>query len=181
MLIESVILPIISSIILPIRLFSRRLYHNRFADRAVGNDTLGSMMTYVQGRRQVMTLATLTTVVGALLLVYLFWAVPPWLPNGDTSNAALLLLFLGLLTLVFGLGSLVALALHRRWPALAGVRDARRRADPWVATRQGVLLAIAVGVMLLLTLLRMLDVAFALVTLVLAGLIEGFFQNRRPR
>jgi hypothetical protein len=26
-----------------------------------------------------------------------------------------------------------------------------------------------------------LDVAFALVTLVLAGLIEGFFQNRRPR
>ena len=34
---------------------------------------------------------------------------------------------------------------------------------------------------LLLTLLRMLDVAFALVTLVVAGPIEGFFQNRRPR
>jgi ABC-type branched-subunit amino acid transport system permease subunit len=88
---------------------------------------------------------------------------------------------LGLLALVFGLGALAALALHRRWPALAGVRDPRRRADPWVAARQGVLLALAVGVMLLLTLMRMLDVAFALVTLVLAGLIEGFFQNRRTR
>lgn len=128
-----------------------------------------------------MSLAALTTVVGALLVTYVLWAVPPWLPSGETNNAALLLLSLGLLTLVFGLGSLVALALHRRWPALAGVRDVRRRADPWVAARQGVLLALAVGVMLLLTLLRMLDVAFALVTLVLAGLIEGFFQNRRPR
>jgi ABC-type branched-subunit amino acid transport system permease subunit len=128
-----------------------------------------------------MILATLTTVAGSLLLFYVFWDVPPWLPSGETNNAALLLLFLGLLTLVFGLGTLVALALHRRWPALAGVRDVRRRADPWVAARQGVLLALAVGVMLLLTLMRMLDIAFALVTLVLAGLIEGFFQNRRPR
>ena len=61
------------------------------------------------------------------------------------------------------------------------MRDPRRRADPWVAARQGVLLSLAVGVMLALTLLRMLDLAFALVTLVLAGLIEGFFQNRRTR
>jgi hypothetical protein len=139
------------------------------------------MMTQGQGRRQVMSVAALATVVGSLLLFYVLWAVPPWLPGGETNNAALLLLFLGLLTLVFGLGSLVALALHRRWPSLAGIRDPRRRADPWVATRQGLLLALAVGVMLVLTLMRMLDVAFALVTLVLAGLIEGFFQNRRPR
>jgi hypothetical protein len=61
------------------------------------------------------------------------------------------------------------------------VRDRRRRADPWVAARQGILLALAVGVMLLLTRLGMMDIAFALVTLVLAGLIEGFFQNRRVR
>ena len=128
-----------------------------------------------------MSVATLTAVVGALLLIYVLAAVPPWLPNGKMNNAGLLLFFLGLLALVFGVGALVALALHRRWPGLAGVRDARRRADPWVAVRQGVLLAVAVGVMLLLTLLQMLDVAFALVTLVLAGLIEGFFQNRRTR
>lgn len=139
------------------------------------------MMTHGQGRRQVMSLATLAAAVGILLLLYLLWAVPPLLDDGRTNNAALALFILGLLALVFGLSSLVALALHRRWPALAGVRDRRRRADPWVAARQGTLLALAVGVMLLLTLLGMLDIAFALVTLVLAGLIEGFFQNRRPR
>ena len=137
------------------------------------------MMT--QARRQVMSVATLAAVAGTALLIYLLWGVPPTLPSGQTNNAALLLFLLGMLALVFGLGSLVALALHRRWPNLAGVRDPRRRADPWVAARQGVLLALAVGIMLLLILLRMLDVAFALVTLVVAGLIEGFFQNRRPR
>jgi hypothetical protein len=128
-----------------------------------------------------MSMATVAAVAGMILLVYLLWAVPPILPDNQWNNAALLLFFLGMLALVFGLGSLVALALHRRWPALAGVRDPRRRPDPWVAARQGLLLALAVGVMLVLTLARMLDIAFALVTLVLAGLIEGFFQNRRPR
>lgn len=151
----------------------------RFAPATVGDDTLGVMMT--QGRRQVMSMSTIAAVVGALLLVYVLAALPPWLPNGEMNNAALILFFLGLLALVFGLGALVALALHRRWPNLAGVRDPRRRADPWVAARQGLLLAVAVGVMLLLALMRMLDIAFALVTLVLAGLVEGFFQNRRPR
>ena len=128
-----------------------------------------------------MSVATLTALAGTALLIYLLWAVPPTLPNGEINNAALVLFLLGMLALVFGLGSLVALALHRRWPHLAGVRDSRRKADPWVAARQGVLLSLAVGVILLLTLVRMLDAAFALVTLVLAGLIEGFFQNRRPR
>jgi hypothetical protein len=143
-----------------------------------------------QARRQVMSVATLAAVVGVVLLGYLLWAVPPTVPvsgssagssAAQTNNAALLLFMLGMFALVFGLGALVALALHRRWPGLAGVRDPRRRPDPWVAARQGILLALAVAVMLLLTLLRMLDVAFALVTLVLAGLIEGFFQNRRTR
>jgi hypothetical protein len=134
-----------------------------------------------QGRRQVMSMAALAAAVGMALLAYLLWAVPPTLPDGQVNNAALLLFLLGLLALVFGLGSLAALALHRRWPGLAGVRDPRRRPDPWVAARQGLLLALAVDTMLLLSLFQMLDAAFALVTLVLAGLIEGFFQNRRPR
>jgi hypothetical protein len=134
-----------------------------------------------QGRRQVMSMAALAAAVGMALLAYLLWAVPPTLPDGQVNNAALLLFLLGLLALVFGLGSLAALALHRRWPGLAGVRDPRRRPDPWIAARQGLLLALAVDTMLLLSLFQMLDAAFALVTLVLAGLIEGFFQNRRPR
>jgi hypothetical protein len=135
----------------------------------------------IQGRRQVMSVATLSALAGLGLLLYLLWAVPPTFDSGQSNNAAVLLFLMGIFALVFGLGSLVALAIHRRWPGLAGVRDPRRRPDPWVAARQGTLLALAVVVMLLLTLLRMLDVAFALVTLVLAGLIEGFFQNRRPR
>lgn len=122
--------------------------------------------------------ASLTAAAGALILGYLLWAVPPTYPDGQLNMAALILFLFGLLALVFGLGSLVALALHRRWPALAGIRDRRRKPQPWVALRQGVLLALAVGVMLVLTLLDTLDIAFALVTLVLAGLIEGFFQNR---
>lgn len=128
-----------------------------------------------------MSMAALAAAVGMALLAYLLWAVPPTLPDGQVNNAALLLFLLGLLALVFGLGSLAALALHRRWPGLAGVRDPRRRPDPWIAARQGLLLALAVDTMLLLSLFQMLDAAFALVTLVLAGLIEGFFQNRRPR
>jgi MFS family permease len=130
-------------------------------------------------RGQVMGLAAGATVVGALALSYLLWAVPPTLPTGEANSPALILFLLGMLLLVFGVGALVALALHRRWPELAGVHDLRRRADPRIAVRQGLLLALAVGIMLVLTLLRMLDVAFALVTLVLAGLLEGFFQSRQ--
>ncbi len=122
--------------------------------------------------------ASLTAAGGALLLGYLLWAVPPTFPDGEVNTAALILFLFGLLALVFGLGSLVALALHRRWPALAGLRDRRRKPQPWVALRQGALLALAVGVMLVLALVRTLDIAFALVTLVLAGLVEGFLQNR---
>ena len=123
--------------------------------------------------------AGLAALTGAAILGYILWAVPPFLSDGSANTAALILFLFGLLLLVFGVGSLVSLALHRRWPALAGVRDRRRRPAPWVALRQGALLALAVGVMLLLTLLHMFDLAFALVTLVLAGLVEGFFQNRQ--
>lgn len=163
---------------------SVQLYHTRLKTiplSPVPDDTLGDMTTQVRARRQVMTLAGLAFVLGMLLLSYLLWAVPPLLPTGELNSAALILFLAALLALIFGLGCLVALALHRRWPGLAGVRDARRRADPWVAARQGLLLTLAVAVMVVLALLQMLDVAFALVTLVLAGLIEGFFQNRRTR
>ena len=118
---------------------------------------------------------------GALVLSYILWKVPPYMPTGELNRAALILFLGGLLALIFGLGCLAALALHRRWPGLAGVRDPRRRADPWVAVRQGLLLMTAVGVIVVLALRGRSDVAFGLVTVVLAGLIEGFFQNRRPR
>lgn len=125
-----------------------------------------------------MSLATVAALTGGILLGYLLWAVPPLYPDGQVNTAALLLFIVGLLALVFGLGSLVALGLHRRWPALAGIYDRRKRPQPWIAVRQGILLATAMGVLLVLALWRTLDIAFVFVTLVLAGLLEGFFQNR---
>jgi hypothetical protein len=120
-------------------------------------------------------------VIGAALLAFILWSVPPTYPSGEPNPAALLLFLLGLLLLVFGFGGLVALALHGRWPTLAGIHDRRKRPDPGVALRQGGLLAAAVGVMGVLTYMGLLDIAFALVTLVIAGLVEAFLQNRKSR
>ncbi len=130
-------------------------------------------------RRQALGTAGSAAVIGATLLGFLLWSVPPTYPSGEPNLAALVLFLLGLLLLVFGFGGLVALALHGRWPNLAGVHDRRKRPDPGVALRQGALLAAAVGVMGVLTFLGMLDLAFALVTLVIVGLVEAFLQNRR--
>lgn len=132
-------------------------------------------------RRQALGTAGGAAAIGAALLVFILWSVPPTYPSGESNPAALLLFLLGLLLLVFGFGGLVALALHGRWPNLAGIRDRRKRPDPGVALRQGGLLAAAVGVMGVLTYMGMLDIAFALVTLVIAGLVEAFLQNRKSR
>ncbi|RIK38488.1 MAG: hypothetical protein DCC57_20865 [Chloroflexi bacterium] len=132
-------------------------------------------------RRQALGTAGGAAVSGAALLAFILWSVPPTYPSGEPNPAALLLFLLGLLLLVFGFGGLVALALHGRWPNLAGIRDRRKRPDPGVALRQGGLLAAAVGVMGVLTYLGLLDIAFALVTLVIAGLVEAFLQNRKSR
>lgn len=110
---------------------------------------------------------------------FLLYSVPPTLPDGAPNQAALLLFLFGLLLLVFGFSGLVALALHGRWPGLAGVQDRRKRPDPGVALRQAGLMAAAVGVMAVLAYLRMMDITIAVVTLVIAGLVEAFLQNRR--
>lgn len=132
-------------------------------------------------RRHALGAAGGAAMLGMAMVAFIVGSVPPTYPDGAPNQAALLLFLLGLLLLVFGFGGLVALALHGRWPALAGVRDRRRKPDPGVALRQGGLLAAAVGVMGVLTYLGMLDVAFALVTLIIAGLVEAFLQNRRSR
>jgi hypothetical protein len=130
-------------------------------------------------RGQASGAAFLAAAAGVGLLAYLLWTVPPILPDGSPNQAALILFLLGLLLLVFGFGGLVALALHGRWAGLAGVRDRRKRPDPGVALRQGLLLALAVGVMAVYTYLRTPDLAVLLVTLIIAGLVEAFLQNRR--
>jgi hypothetical protein len=123
--------------------------------------------------------ATLAALGGGALLAYLAWAVPPRSADGAANVAALAAAFVALLALAGGLGTVAALALHRRWPALAGAeRGARRTARPSTALRQGVLAGVAVAALAALSALEMLDPAFAIATLLLLGLIEAFCQSQ---
>ncbi len=114
---------------------------------------------------------------GGGLLVYIVTQVSPVDADGAllagpaTAAAAAALAALG------GVSALFALALHRRWPALAGSKGGT--ADPAVALRQGALFAAALLAVLVLALFEAADVAFVVVAFLLAGLIEAFAQNRR--
>lgn len=119
---------------------------------------------------------------GAVVLAYVLASVPPYTPNHQLSAPALLLFFAAVFLMTAGLGSLVALSLHQRWPALAGRRAALRpgqRPNGDGALRQGILLGITIAILTALSILRILDITFALVTLLLAGLIEAYAQTRR--
>lgn len=120
----------------------------------------------------------MATLAGAALLIYLLTAVPPYLPDGEVNRAALILFLVGLLLFVGGLGSLIALALHKQWPALAGAANRRSKPGAGVALRQGALLAVSVAVMVVLAYMHFLDIAFVFVTVVLAGLVEAIFRSR---
>lgn len=118
---------------------------------------------------------------GAAGLGYVVLAVPPYDADGDLSIVALLLFFACLFLLAASLGSLAALALHQHWPALAGRRQRLRPNSPPAvesALRQGILFGLVVATLLALSILRVLDITFVLVTILLAGLIEGFAQTR---
>jgi hypothetical protein len=117
------------------------------------------------------------------VLAYLILNVPPTVPGPDGSLqfnfAALILFWLSLMALSGGLGTVLALILHNRWPGLAGVRTKRSKPEPSVAVRQGVLLAVAVGVLTVLRFWHFLDIAFVFVTFLLIGLLEASLQSRR--
>jgi hypothetical protein len=129
--------------------------------------------------------ATLLILFGALAgaagLGYVLLAVPPYDAAGDLSVGALLLFFGCLFLFAGGIGALAAMALHRRWPALAGRRQRLRPYAPPpldAALRQGILFGLVVATLLALSILRVLDITFALVTILLAGLIEAYAQTR---
>ena len=136
-------------------------------------------------RNQVARWATLAALGGGALFAYLVWAVPPQTAEGAANVPALAGAFLALAALAGGLGAIVALALHRRWPALAGVdrkrtggATARATARPAVALRQGALVGVAAAALAGLSALEMLDPAFAIATLLLLGLVEAFWQSQ---
>ena len=133
-------------------------------------------------RRGLVLLTSALALIGAGGLGYVILLVPPYEAAGGLSPAALLLFFGSLFVLTAAAGALLALALHRRWPALAGQRQKLRwGATPPVeaALRQGILLGVVVATLTGLAILRVLDITFALVTVLLASLIEAFAQTRQ--
>src|SRR5262245_40220481 len=91
----------------------------------------------------------LFTLAGGSVLTYLLVAVSPWQPDGQLSRPLFGLFLLALLVTATGLGAAVAMALHRRFPMLAGAKRLRSP-QPAVALRQGFLFACAVVVNALL-------------------------------
>lgn len=133
-------------------------------------------------RTQVTLLAVAGTLGGAAALAYVLATVPPYTPDHQLSATALLYFFGALFLVTAGAGALVALALHQRWPALAGRRRSGRpgqRQPSDGAVRQGILFGVTVVTLTALSILRILDITFALVTLLLVGLVEAYAQTRR--
>lgn len=131
-------------------------------------------------RSQATLWATLVALIGGGLLYYLVNNVSPRLPDASLNLSGVIGFFLGVLLLVAGMSTALALALHERFPALAGVDQRQPGAlpAPEAAVRQGILAAFTAAVLLLLALLRLLDPAFVIVALLLTGLVEAFWQNR---
>jgi drug/metabolite transporter (DMT)-like permease len=126
-------------------------------------------------------LLVLCAVLGAGALAYVIAAVPPYDDGGTLSAGALLAFFASLFLLCAALGALCAQALHRRWPSLAGRRQRLRPGTPpgiEPALRQGILFGLVVATLMALSILRLLDVTFAIVTVLLGGLVEAYAQSR---
>ncbi len=125
-------------------------------------------------------------VIGAGLLAYLFYQVPPRQSDGTLDGLAIGLFFVAFLLFLFGAATLAALALHRRWPTLAGIQVANAQPpNPApstvpsgnVALRQGFLTSLSLCAIILFTMLGILDSIFVFVVFLIAGLIEVYFQN----
>lgn len=133
-------------------------------------------------RRPLVILIFVGALAGAVGLGYAIYTLSPYDADGNLSVTALLLFFASLFLLTAAAGSLIAMALHRRWPALAGQRQRVQWEGPPAADaalRQGILFGLVVATLIALSILRVLDITFALVTILLAGLIEAFAQTRR--
>jgi hypothetical protein len=129
-------------------------------------------------RAQAALWASIATLCGAGALYFLLSSVPPTATTGVINVPAVLGFFGSALLLLGGVGTMVALPLHDRWPALAGVgRRSLAGPPPEAALRQGLLFALAVCILLLLAMLDMFDPAFVLAVLMLTGLLEAFWQS----
>jgi MFS family permease len=131
-------------------------------------------------RRRAKWSTALASFIGGGSLIYLVMNVSPYAAEGRLNPAALLAFMLALFLLAGGLGGLIALRLHERWPTLAGVKTRRLQQPLPVepALRQGILVGLVAVVWAALAMARMLDIAVLLVTLLIAGLAEAYVQSR---
>ena len=107
---------------------------------------------------------------------YLLQGIPPFLPDGQLNIAAILLFFVALFGFAAGVGVLITLQLHQRWPGLTG--QPFYKPDPIIAIRQGGLFALAVDTIALLAFFQLNDLAFVTVVILLIILFETFLQSR---
>lgn len=134
-------------------------------------------MSYTRAR----VLSILGLLSGGALLVYVLRNLSPYSEGERLNPVALLLFVAGVFLIVSSGGVLAALALHRRWPALAG-RKTRQRRQPLTAgpaLRQGILTGLTAVTLIALAMVQVLDVAVLIVTLLVAGLIEAYVQSRQ--
>ncbi len=131
-------------------------------------------------RTQAAAWASIAAITGAAALYYVLSTVSPYGVDGSLNLPAVVGLFGALFLFATGLFTVAALALHERWPALAGVNSRHPGAlpAPEAALRQGVLMAFAATTLLALSALSLLDPAFVLVALLLTVLVEGLWQVR---
>lgn len=131
-------------------------------------------------RTQAVAWSLLFALAGGGLSGYLVLNQSPWQPDGNL-NTPLVTLFLGaLLFAATGLGAVVALILHRRFPVLGG-GSRYSAARPQFALRQGFLFACVLLANALLAFFGLMDVIFLLATPLLAGLVEAYLQHRPVR
>jgi len=130
-------------------------------------------------RSSALVWATFAAIMGGGGLIYLLTSISPWLADGAQNIPAIVGFFGASFLLLAGIASVIALALHERIPLLAGVTRKQPGAvpAPEVAIRQGVLLSLALCVSLLLSMLGLLDPAFALVAILIAALLEAIWQS----
>jgi len=138
----------------------------------VESDTLGNM-----SRKRAFTWSIAGMLIGAVLLVFLLYKVPPFTTDGQIDLVVIAAFLLTSMVLISGVAAFVLLVLHRRWPALAGVLNGKP--EPFAAIRQGLLVSATAGVLAVLGLLQMLDIAFVLGAILIAGLIEAYMQSRK--
>lgn len=143
---------------------------------AESSDTLHPM-----SQTAMRVIATLFLLIGFAATGFIATQVSPYQSSGSLDLPAVALLFIGLLVGLTGLSTLLTLALHRRWPALAGVYPKANGALPQISAtvslRQGFLFSLSLCAILLFSMLQILDSIFIFVVFLLSGLIETYFQS----